>query len=53
MAVETALGGNKNTSEGEIAFFGGSFTAIEREYMLKLLKSAYPFVKEGFFKGIV
>ncbi len=38
--------------EGEIAFFGGSFTAIEREYMLKLLKSAYPFVKEGFFKGI-
>ncbi len=40
------------SSEGEIAFFGGSFTAIEREYMLKLLKSAYPFVKEGFFKGI-
>lgn len=40
------------SDEGEIAFFGGSFTAIEREYMLKLLKSAYPFVKEGFFKGI-
>lgn len=40
------------SSEGEIAFFGGSFTAIERGYMLKLLKSAYPFVKEGFFKGI-
>ena len=40
------------SNEGEIAFFGGSFTAIEREYMLKLLKSAYPFVKEGFFKGI-
>ncbi len=38
--------------EGEIAFFGGSFTAIEREYMVKLLKSAYPYVKEGFFKGI-
>lgn len=40
------------SKDGEIAFFGGSFTAIEREYMLKLLKSAYPFVKEGFFKGI-
>lgn len=40
------------SNDGEIAFFGGSFTAIEREYMLKLLKSAYPFVKEGFFKGI-
>lgn len=38
--------------DGEIAFFGGSFTAIEREYMVKLLKSAYPYVKEGFFKGI-
>ncbi|MBQ2829305.1 MAG: radical SAM protein [Clostridia bacterium] len=40
------------SNEGEIAFFGGSFTAIEREYMVKLLKSAYPYVKEGFFKGI-
>lgn len=38
--------------DGEIAFFGGSFTAIEREYMVKLLKSAYPYVREGFFKGI-
>ena len=25
----------------EIAFFGGSFTAIDRNYMLMLLKSAY------------
>ncbi len=40
------------SDEGEIAFFGGSFTAIEREYMLRLLKSAYPYVKGGFFKGI-
>ena len=40
------------SNDGEIAFFGGSFTAIERDYMLKLLKSACPFVKEGFFKGI-
>lgn len=47
IAIKTAP-----SNQGEIAFFGGSFTAIEREYMLKLLKSAYPFVKEGFFKGI-
>ncbi len=36
----------------EIAFFGGSFTAIERGYMLELLKSAYEFVGEDGFKGI-
>ncbi len=50
-ACETAVK-TAPSRDGEIAFFGGSFTAIEREYMLKLLKSAYPFVKEGFFKGI-
>ena len=47
IAIETAP-----SNQGEIAFFGRSFTAIERDYMLTLLKSAYPFVKEGFFKGI-
>lgn len=36
----------------EIAFFGGSFTAINREYMLALLQAAYPFVKEGRAYGI-
>ncbi|MDE6149180.1 MAG: radical SAM protein, partial [Ruminococcus sp.] len=36
----------------EIAFFGGSFTAVPREYMLELLKSAYEFTGEGKFKGI-
>lgn len=36
----------------EIAFFGGSFTAIERSYMLSLLEAAYPFVKNGRFSGI-
>ncbi len=40
---------SKNT---EIAFFGGSFTAIDREYMLSLLKAAKPFVKEGKVSGI-
>ena len=40
---------SKNT---EIAFFGGSFTAIDREYMLSLLEAAKPFVKEGKVSGI-
>ncbi|HAN44022.1 MAG TPA: radical SAM protein [Ruminococcaceae bacterium] len=36
----------------EIAFFGGSFTAIEQGYMLSLLKAARQFVGEGKFSGI-
>lgn len=36
----------------EIAFFGGSFTAIPQAYMLELLQSAYEFVGHGKFKGI-
>lgn len=38
--------------ETEIAFFGGSFTAINREYMLELLSSAQQFIGEGKFGGI-
>ncbi len=51
-AVKTALKGNFDSSDGEIAFFGGSFTAIERGYMLSLLSAAKPYVEQGFFKGI-
>jgi len=36
----------------EIAFFGGSFTAIDRTYMIELLSVANEFVGEGKFKGI-
>ncbi|MBE6732899.1 MAG: radical SAM protein [Ruminococcaceae bacterium] len=39
----------KNT---EIAFFGGSFTAINRNYMLELLKTASWFVENEIVKGI-
>lgn len=49
-AVDTAL--RKKEYEYEIAFFGGSFTAIDRAYMLELLESAYPYVKNGQVKGI-
>lgn len=48
--VETAL--RKKDYDYEIAFFGGSFTAIDREYMLELLKAAYPYVKSGQVRGI-
>ncbi len=36
----------------EIAFFGGSFTAIPRDYMLSLLTAARQFCGEGMFCGI-
>ena len=36
----------------EIAFFGGSFTAIEREYMISLLEETKPYIKCGRFSGI-
>ena len=51
-ACETALNGKKDVSGGEIAFFGGSFTAIERGYMLSLLKCAKSYLDRGLFKGI-
>lgn len=39
----------KNT---EIAFFGGSFTAINRAYMMRLLRTASRFVNDGVVSGI-
>ncbi len=41
-----------NPSTTEIAFFGGSFTAINRDYMLSLLKTAADFARRGLVKGI-
>ena len=38
--------------DAEIAFFGGSFTAIDRDYMTGLLEAASPFVKDGKVVGI-
>lgn len=36
----------------EIAFFGGSFTAVDKGYMTELLSAAYPFVRRGRAEGI-
>lgn len=38
--------------DGEIAFFGGSFTAIDRDYMTELLSAAQEFIGENGFRGI-
>lgn len=39
-------------AETEIAFFGGSFTAIPRDYMIALLETANKFIGEDGFKGV-
>lgn len=38
--------------KAQIAFFGGSFTAIPREQMTALLEAAAPYVWDGTFAGI-
>ncbi len=55
--IDTAVKIAKNSpkysrADTEIAFFGGSFTAIDREYMIYLLSCAAAYVKDGTVKGI-
>jgi len=52
-SVESAKKSLKyNPNATEIAFFGGSFTAINRNYMINLLETASKFVKSGEVSGI-
>ena len=51
LAVKTALE-SADCNKGEIAFFGGSFTAIDREYMITLLERAKMYIDKGLFAGI-
>ncbi len=51
-AVKTAIEYKVDPKNTEIAFFGGSFTAIEREYMCSLLTAAKHFLDTYDFKGI-
>ncbi len=52
-AVKNALTSkNYNPETTEIAFFGGSFTAINRNYMFTLLNSAFKYVNNGTVSGI-
>lgn len=49
----TALEGlPQRIGQVEIAFFGGSFTAISREYMVELLEAVQPFLSDSRVKGI-
>lgn len=52
LICEKALSEVSSFDNTEIAFFGGSFTAINREYMVSLMKAASEFVGNGRFKGI-
>jgi len=49
---ETALTTVSKDAMVEIAFFGGSFTALPRDEMIALLQAAYPFVQSGRVHGI-
>lgn len=52
-AVETALrSGQVDPASSEIAFFGGSFTALPRERTRPLLERAADYVRRGLFRGI-
>lgn len=53
-AAQTAIKSlsQSEAAGGEIAFFGGSFTMVERGYMISLLEAAYEYVEKGIFKGI-
>ena len=42
----------KSDGNGEIAFFGGSFTAIEKDYMISLLERAKIYIDKGLLGGI-
>ena len=42
----------ENGQNCEIAFFGGSFTAIDRQYMTDLLEVAHSYVQQGRAMGI-
>lgn len=50
-AVETALK-SRNCASAQLAFFGGSFTAVERDYRISLLEAAQPYLKSGKIQSI-
>ena len=50
--IESALATVDTNQEAEIAFFGGSFTGIDRELMISLLKLANEYILSGSVKSI-
>lgn len=52
-ALKTAEKSLKGSGKrAQLAFFGGSFTAIDRDYMLELLDAAAPYIESGLISGI-
>lgn len=47
-AADTALKGAYDIADSEIAFFGGSFTAIDRELMISYLEETKPYIGKNF-----
>ena len=45
-ACDIAKNGGVTREASEIAFFGGSFTAVDRDYMVSLLEAAKPSFKD-------
>lgn len=50
--LEKAKNDGLNSENTEIAFFGGSFTAIDRSYMVSLLEEAKAFIENKVFSGV-
>jgi histone acetyltransferase (RNA polymerase elongator complex component) len=50
--IETGLSTVGDDDEVEIAFFGGSFTGIDRELMIELLEIAYSYIERGAVRSI-
>ncbi len=50
--IDTALSTVESDAEVEIAFFGGSFTGIDKSLMIRLCDSAFEYVKLGKVKAI-
>ena len=53
--IETSLRGfplDKNDRENQVAFYGGSFTAIHREDQIRYLKEVQPFLSSGLIDSI-
>lgn len=50
--IEEALSTVDPCDEVEIAFFGGSFTGIDRDLMISLLRIAHSYIKDGRVKSV-
>lgn len=49
---QALVGLGEKAANAQIAFFGGSFTAISKEYMVALLQAVQPYIGPGQFSGI-